>query len=98
MVVEEEHTVEALQKPTPTHTPHQPIIIEEEPAVPETTRNTSASFQIPIIITQEALQAVILEFMTHIPSEFTPNKMQQPLHDDWNLEHYCAPVIHSTTR
>ena len=70
------------------------MIIEEEPAVPAPTINTRASFQIPRIITKEALQAVNFDVMTHRLSVFTPSNMKQPLHNDLNLENYCAPVIH----
>ena len=72
------------------------MIIEEDPAVTAPTRNTSASFQIPIMITQEALQEVKFDVMTHRPSAFTPRNMQQTLHNDLNLEHYYAPVIQPT--
>ena len=65
--------------------------------MPAPTINTSASFKIPIMITQEALQEVKFDIITHIPSAFTPSKMKQPLNNNLNLEHYCAPVIHSTT-
>ena len=37
-VVEEEHTLEAIQTPTPTKTPQKPMIIEEDPAVPAPTK------------------------------------------------------------
>ena len=74
------------------------MIIEEDPAVPSPTRNTSTSLQIPRMITKEDLQAVIFDVMTHIPSEYTPKKIKQPVKNDLNLEHYCAPVIHPTTR
>ena len=74
------------------------MILEDNPAVPAPTRNTNVSFQIPRMITKEALQAVTFNIMTHRPSVFTPSKMEHPLKEDLNLEHYCAPVIHHTTR
>ena len=73
------------------------MIIEEYPAMPAPTKNPIASFQIPRIITQEALQSVTFDVMTHILSVFTPNKMKQPLNDDLDLEHYFVPAIHLTT-
>ena len=73
------------------------MIIEEDHPVPAPTINTSASFQILIMITQEALQSVTFDVMTHRPSEFTPIKMKHPLNDDLKLKHYCATLIHPTT-
>ena len=64
-VSEEEKKLEVIQTPTQTQTPQQPMIIEEDPAVPAPTLTTSASFQIPRMISQEALQAVTFEVMTH---------------------------------
>ena len=55
--------------------------------MPEPKRNTSPSFQITRMITQEDLQAVTFDVMTHIPSAFTPRKEQQPLNNNLNLEH-----------
>ena len=49
------------------------------------------------MIKQEALQAVTFDVMTHRPSAFTPGNMKHPLSDDFNLKHYCAPVIHPNT-
>ena len=62
-----------------------------------TTQNTSALLQIPLMSTQEAIQVVSFDVMTHRTSEFTLNKMKQPLNECLNLKHYCAPVIHPTT-
>ena len=76
MVVEVEHTVEALQTPIPTHTPQKPMIIEEDPAVTSPTRNNRTSLHTPRMITQEALQAVAFDIMTHRLSSFTPSKMK----------------------
>ena len=92
-LVAEYHTVEPIQTPTPTHKPHQQMIIEEDPTVPAPTRNTTASLQIPIMITQEDLQAVEFDVMTHQPSAFTPSNMKQPNKQRLNLKHYCAPVL-----
>ena len=72
------------------------MLIEEDPDVPAPTRNTSASFQIPRMITQEALQEVTFEVMTHRLQSFTPRNMKQPLNGDFNLGHYFAPMIHPT--
>ena len=77
-VVAEDHTVEELQTPTKTQTPQKPMIIEEGHPVPAPTTNTSASFHIPRMITQEVLQSVTFDGMTHRPSKFTPIKMKQP--------------------
>ena len=74
------------------------MIIEANPAVPARTINTSALFQIPRMITQEAFHVVTFDVMTHTPSELTHRKTKQPLNDDLNIEHYCVPVIHPTTR
>ena len=74
------------------------MILEEYPSVPAPTRNTNASFQIPRMSTQEALQDVRYNVMTHRLSSFTPSNMEQPLKDDLNLEHYYTPVMHPTTR
>ena len=76
-VVDEDLTVEELQTPTITQTPKKPMIIEEGHPVPAPTTNTSASFHIPRIIIQEALQSVTFDVMTHLPSEFTPITMKQ---------------------
>ena len=73
------------------------MTIEEDPALPTTTRNISALFQIQRMITKEALHAVAFDAMKHRPSEFTPRKMKHPLKKYLNLKHYCAPVIHPTT-
>ena len=73
------------------------MIIEEYPAVPATTIIISALLNTLRMITQEALQEVVFDVMTHQPSAFNSNKMKQPLNEYLNLEHYCAPVIHPTT-
>ena len=86
-VVKQEHTLQALQTETTTQTPHQPMIVEEDPSMPAPTKNTSASFYIPIIITQDSLQAVTFDVMTQRPSAFTPSKMKQPLNEHLNLKH-----------
>ena len=78
MMVEEDLTVEELQTPTLPRTTQKPMIIERVYPVPTTTINTSAPFHIPRMITQEALQLVTFDVMTHRPSEFTPIKMTQP--------------------
>ena len=73
------------------------MVLEEDPDVPEPTINTNASLHIPMMITQESLQVVTFNLMTHRPSASTSIKMEQTLKDNLNLEHYCAPVIHLTT-
>ena len=72
------------------------MIIKEDPAVPAPTRNTSASFQIPRMITHEALQSVEFDVMTHRPSSFTTINMKHTLNEYLNFKHYWAPVIHTT--
>ena len=49
------------------------------------------------MISQEALQELTFDVMTHRHSAFTPSNMQQPLHENLNLKHYFAPVIYTTT-
>ena len=73
------------------------MIIEEDPAVLAPKRNTSVSFQMQILITQEALQAMKFDVMTHRPSSFSLINMKHPLYNNLNPRHYCAPVIHPTT-
>ena len=73
------------------------MIIEEDPDLPTPTRNNSASFQTLQMITQETIQEVAFDVMTHQPSAFNSNKMKQPLNEYLNLKHYCGPVIHLAT-
>ena len=97
-VAEEDHTVEATQTTTLTHTYHKPMIIEEDPDLSTPTRNNSASFQTLQMITQETIQEVAFDVMTHHPSALTANKIKQPLNKYSNLKHYCTLVIHPTSR
>ena len=80
----------------------QNVQIEESPtpltATQVTKRTNIPSFRNPMIISQEALNAVAFGFMEARPDWTVPTSMKMESKDiHFNVEHCCAPIIHPAT-
>lgn len=70
------------------------------PAEPPTTRTSISTFRTPRIISQEALLSVALGVMETRPDWTVPKAMESKSKNGdmaFNIEHFCAPVIHPST-
>ena len=84
--VPKQQTIQCDEDPTPTSTPNN------------TGQNAIPTFRSPMIISQEALNAVAFGVMEGRPEWTMPTKMEaKSTNIHFNGEHFCAPVIHPTT-
>jgi len=83
-------------QPTP---PKQSTIFQEESSSPTTApkRKANPSFQSPHYIAQDALNAVASNVISSRDISLTPTHMETNDHAHFNIEHFCAPVIHPPT-
>ena len=89
-----------------------PLVLEEQveqileaevdisPSEPQKTRTAIPSFRNPRIISQEALWSVAMGVMEARPQWTIPATMEKESKNGdtaFNIEHFCAPVIHPST-